>query len=295
MPIIKMSDVSIAYRDEGPKDGVPIILIQGLSMTLLGWHQELVDDLIERGFRVIRLDNRDAGKSSHLDQYKMPNLAWMIFVKMLGFTPKGAPYLLVDMAVDVIGLLDALGISKAHIAGVSMGGMIAQRLAIDYPERILSFTSIMSTTGENKVSRPRKDIRTMLLSKSGATKEERLEKSFKFWRAIGSSAYKTTDERLKWQLESSYDRGYNTAATARQLAAIICSKSRSNALKRVSVPGQVIHGDIDPLVPVEGGYATATALEVEPIIIRGMGHDLPLGLLPRLAEYIASHAMKNER
>jgi len=290
MPSLKLNQVKIAYRDEGSASGIPIVLIQGVGQSLVGWPQDMVDEFIDHGFRVIRLDNRDSGRSSKMGG-KRPNLVRMSLEKLFGVKPKGAQYQLTDMANDVAALLDELGISRYHLAGISMGGMIAQQLAIEYPARVLSLASLMSTTGELIYSLPSIKLLPFCIKRAPLTKSQRIAEAVNFMRVTGSKKYPTAREELELRAQEGYERGYSRKGMERQLAAIIAAEPRSRYLKDLAIPSLVLHGDSDPLVPLSGGKATARALGVKAVVVPGLGHDLPPKIRLKMVDCIVSHAL----
>jgi pimeloyl-ACP methyl ester carboxylesterase len=257
----------------------------GLGMHLIHWDLELCELLAKRGFYVIRFDNRDSGRSTKIDA-RVPDIRRA----MIGLRID-APYLLDDMADDAFGLLDHLGIDAAHVVGVSMGGMIAQAMAIRRPERVLSLTSIMSTTGERRVGRPKLRVWGLLMGSAPRDKQAYIERFVKVFRLIGSKGFPTDDNRIRELAAATYERGHEEAGTARQLAAILASGDRTEQLRRVKVPTTVIHGRDDPLVPFRGGRATAAAIPGARLIaIPGMGHDLPHEVWPQIVDAVVETA-----
>lgn len=288
------NEITLFHELIGDRTKPVMVLVQGLGLPSLSWHRELVDAIIDAGFSVLLLDNRDCGLSTVLHHHGSPNVAKMIMRKLIGLQAGSSAYTLAEMAADVVGCCDELGIKKFHIAGVSMGGMIAQTVAINYPSRVLSLCSIMSTTGERRYSVPKAAVRRAVIAPQPTDREGRIEQALKFWQVIGSPAFPTDEELLRQRLAANYDRGFYPDGTMRQLAAIIASPPRFKALQQSSVPGLVIHGDCDLLVPLKGGLRTAKALGVAPMVIEGMGHDLPMQLLDRFAAAMTSHASRAE-
>jgi pimeloyl-ACP methyl ester carboxylesterase len=257
----------------------------GLGMQLIHWDLELCEQLAERGFHVIRFDNRDSGLSTKVDA-PVPDMRRALFG--LRFD---APYLLEDMADDAFGLLDHLGIEAAHVVGASMGGMIAQTMAIKRPERVLSLTSIMSTTGERRAGRPKLRVMGVLMRQAPRERDAYIERFVKIFRLIGSKGFPLDDDRIRELAGASYDRGHHTAGTGRQLAAIMASGDRTAQLRSLAVPTTVIHGRDDPLVPFRGGRATAAAIpDARLIPVPGMGHDLPREVWPQLVDAVVETA-----
>jgi pimeloyl-ACP methyl ester carboxylesterase len=281
----RVGEVELVYETIGDPGKPTLLLVMGLGMQLIHWDLEFCEGLAERGFHVIRFDNRDAGLSTKIDA-PVPN----VMRAMAGFRIE-APYLLSDMADDSFGLLDQLGIERAHVAGVSMGGMIAQTMAIRQPERVLSLGSIMSTPGDRRVGTPKLRVWSVLMRRAPEDRDAYIEYFVRVFRMIGSPAY-PVDEPVRRELAAAtYDRSHNPAGTARQLAAIFASGSRTAALRRLDVPTVVIHGKRDPLIPFRAGVATAKAIPgAELLAFPGMGHDLPRELWPRFTDALAKNA-----
>jgi pimeloyl-ACP methyl ester carboxylesterase len=279
----RVGELEIAYRTLGDADDPPLLLVMGLGSQLIHWDLEFCEQLAERGFHVIRFDNRDAGRSTKI-KAPVPNL-----VRGVAGLPIKAPYLLDDMAGDAFGLLDHLGIERAHVVGVSMGGMIAQTMAIRRPERVLSLASVMSTTGERRVGRPKLRLWGVLLRRAPRDRQQYIEYFVRVFRMIGSPGFPVDEDRLRKLAAATYDRGHHPAGTGRQLAAIMASGDRTPQLRRLAVPTVVIHGTDDPLVPFRGGVATARAIpNAEFLAIPGMGHDLPRQVWPRIIDAIVA-------
>ncbi|MGN6289310.1 MAG: alpha/beta fold hydrolase [Sphingopyxis terrae] len=286
-----VNGISITFEDKGPRDAPVILLVMGLGGQLTLWPDEFVDALNARGFRTIRYDNRDVGLSTRFDAAGVPNLKWM-FVKSLLRLPVRSAYTLADMAADGVALLDHLGIARAHIVGVSMGGMISQHIAARYPDRILSLTSVMSTTGNPRLPRAQKEAMQVLTSRPmSGDPEDLIAYSVRAAKVIGSPGYPPDEERLQRRVRSDFERGWYPQGVARQMAAIVADGDRRPMLKSISAPTLVIHGEGDPLVPLAGGRDTADNIRGARLLtIPGMGHDLPLGLVDTLADAIAGHA-----
>ncbi|MDX8356164.1 alpha/beta fold hydrolase [Sphingopyxis terrae] len=286
-----VNGISITFEDKGPRDAPAILLVMGLGGQLTLWPDEFVDALNARGFRTIRYDNRDVGLSTRFDAAGVPNLKWM-FVKSLLRLPVRSAYALADMAADGVALLDDLGIARAHIVGVSMGGMISQHIAGRYPDRVLSLTSVMSTTGNPRLPRAQKEAMQVLTSRPmSGDPEDLIAYSVRAAKVIGSPGYPPDEERLQRRVRSDFERGWYPQGVARQMAAIVADGDRRPMLKSIGVPTLVIHGEGDPLVPLAGGRDTADNIPGARLLtIPGMGHDLPLGLVDTLADAIAGHA-----
>ena len=277
--------VELVYETIGDRSDPPLLLVMGLGMQLIHWDRELCELLAERGFHVIRFDNRDSGLSTKIEA-PVPNV-----MRLMARLPTRVPYLLDDMATDTLGLLDQLGIERAHVVGASMGGMIAQTMAIREPRRVLSLGSMLSTTGDRRVGTPKLRVWSILMRKAPRDREAYIAYFARVFRMIGSPAYPQDDARVRERAAATYDRGHYPAGTARQLAAILASGSRTASLRELDVPTVVIHGEADPLVPLRAGRATADAIPgAELITIPGMGHDLPKELWPTVAVAIARNA-----
>ena len=285
-----VNGIRITYEDKGPKEAPAILLVMGLGGQLTLWPDEFVDALNTRGFRTIRYDNRDVGLSTRFEAAGVPNLKWM-FVKAAIGLPVRPAYTLADMAADGIGLLDHLGIDRAHVVGVSMGGMISQHIAARYPQRILSLTSVMSTTGNRRLPRARKEAMQVLANRPmSGDKEALIAYSVNAARVIGSAGYPSAEDRLQARVRADFERGWYPQGVARQMAAIVADGDRRSMLKKVKAPTLVIHGEDDPLVPLPGGRDTADNIAGARLkTIPGMGHDLPLALVDTLADAIAEH------
>jgi pimeloyl-ACP methyl ester carboxylesterase len=281
-----VGELELAYETFGRAEDPPLLLIMGLATQMLGWDERFCMQLAENGFRVIRFDNRDIGLSTHLHDAGVPN----IMALLLGATRSTAPYTLVDMAEDTAGLLDALGLESAHIVGASMGGMIAQQLAISHPHRVRSLTSMMSTPSR-KVGQARRRAQRVLFLPQATDQETAAQRALKVYRVIGSPGYPLDERRVADVARRSFARGNNPAGVARQYAAILVSPDRTPGLRTLTVPTLVLHGADDPLVQVDGGRATAAAVPgARLVVVPGMGHNLPQQLWPRLIDDIVAHA-----
>jgi pimeloyl-ACP methyl ester carboxylesterase len=290
---VRANGIEVEVDDRGPREAPPLLMIMGLGMQLTGWPDELVELLVERGFRVVRFDNRDAGLSTGCDALGVPNMPWLFMRATLGFKV-GAPYTLPDMAADAIGVLDALGLERAHVCGASMGGMIGQHLAARHAARVRSLTLMMTSTGARHLPRPRLEVQKALLSRpEGRGAEAIAQHLMRVFRLIGSPGYPQDPERLQQRMLASVKRAYRPAGTARQLAAIVADGDRTPMLAGIRVPTQVIHGDADALIPCACGLDLARRIAGAQIdVVPGMGHDLPLQLLPRFADAIAANAAR---
>jgi pimeloyl-ACP methyl ester carboxylesterase len=284
--------VDIAYDTFGDPGDPALLLIMGLAGPLNWWSPDLCTLLAERGFYVIRFDNRDVGKSTILRE-----LGGRRSDVLRGFVRPTLPppYTLSDMAGDAVGLLDHLGIEQAHVTGVSMGGMIAQTLVIDHPDRVLSLVSIMSTTGRRSVGWQDPRLFPRLLARGRNERASYIEQSARTWALIGSPGYPTPPDETRERAGETYDRGVSTTGVIRQMQAILAQQDRSHALHDVTCPTLVIHGLSDRLVHVSGGRATAHAVPgAELLLIPGMGHDLPTPLWPTFADGIERTAHRAE-
>lgn len=288
---VKAGELEIVYDAFGKASAPPILLIMGLGEQMIAWDEEFCAALAGRGYWVIRFDNRDVGLSTKFDEAGIPDILAMMQGK-----PSQAPYTLRDMAADAVGLLDALQIESAHVVGISMGGMIAQEMAICYPERVWTLTSIMSSTGDPTLPPPRPEAAALLITPAPTDRDGYLEHSVQTWRVLNGPGFPLDEERIRERAGRSFDRGPSPAGAMRQLAAILASESRKEVLKTLKVPTLVIHGDADPLVPVECGVDTADAIPgTELLIIEGMGHDLPPAVEPQVIDAIVRHATEITR
>ncbi|MFD1935800.1 alpha/beta fold hydrolase [Nonomuraea mangrovi] len=268
--------IEIAYDTFGTPRDRPLLLIMGLGSQLVHWDDEFCELLAGRGHHVVRYDNRDVGLSTHFSEEGVPDL-----------TPgAAAPYLLSDMADDAAGLMDALGWPAAHVLGVSMGGMIAQALAIAHPGRVLTLTSIMSTPSPD-AGPPTPEATAALFSAPAPDRQAAIERALEVWTVIGSPGYELDRERIAKLAGLAYDRDYDPAGTTRQLAAILASGDRTEGLGRLRMPALVVHGEADVLVQVSGGRATAAAIPGARLMtFPGMGHDLPRPLWEQIMDAV---------
>lgn len=293
MPTITTTNTGIElfYEDHGDHSHETILLVMGLGAQMTLWPDELVEALVGHGFRVIRYDNRDIGLSQKFEGARAPKPAWQIIRKKIGW-PAKVPYTLEAMADDAAGLLTALEIEKAHVVGASMGGMIAQLVGVNHPERLHSLTSIMSTTGNGSVPMADKAAMDALVAPLRSLEEEDLvAHGLNIARSIGSPGYPSDPERVRERTLKSIRRSVYPAGLPRQLAAIIDDGCRRSRLASVTAPTLVLHGEGDPLVKLEGGQDTAAHIPgAELITIPGWGHDLPAELIEPLARHIAEHA-----
>lgn len=287
---VRANGLAIEVDDQGPRDGPVVLLVMGLGMQLTGWPEELVARLVAQGFRVVRFDNRDTGLSKHFPEAGVPNLAWLSLKHRLGFRVQ-APYTLADMARDAAGVLEALGIPAAHVVGVSMGGMIAQRMAIDSPQRVLSLTSIMSTSGARYLPPARPHVVQALLRRpSGRGEQAIVDNTMNLLRAIQSPGFPMDESQVRERILLATRRAYDPAGVARQLVAVAADDRRADELPRVRAPTLVVHGTDDPLVPFACGQDTARRIRGAKLeAVRGMGHDLPAGVVDRILEVLLPH------
>ena len=291
MPKATANGIEIHYEETGNPADPAMLLIMGFGAQLTLWPDELVERLAGHGFRVIRYDNRDIGLSEKFDGVKAPGLIKLTLMSKIGLTPK-VPYTLADMADDGAGLLDALGIDKAHIVGASMGGMIAQHLVHRHADRCLSLTSVFSTSGNPNLPPARPEAMKALVTRPDSTDEDVLvDHGVMLARTIGSPGYPTAEDRLRDRTRASIRRSFYPEGPTRHLSAIVADGDRRPMLRDIVVPTLVLHGEDDPLVPCEGGRDTAACIPGAKLkTIRGWGHDLPLELVDEVADAIAGHA-----
>jgi pimeloyl-ACP methyl ester carboxylesterase len=284
--------ISIECETAGDPKGTPVLLIMGLGMQLTSWPDDFVDGLVELGFFVIRFDNRDSGLSTKFDDAGKPNLALSYLKHLFGWRLKSA-YSLEDMARDAVGVLDAFGVRNAHVVGASMGGMIAQVMASGHPERVLSLTSIMSSSGRRGLPGPSREARAMLMRRPRNPKDfdSVVDHMVQTFRVIGSPAYPTPEKVMRERMASQLRRNACPDGVLRQMVAIVTSGDRSALLASIRTPTLVIHGAADPLVPLACGVDTAKLVPGARLeVIEGMGHDLPAQLIERLIALIDAHA-----
>ena len=295
MPTAAANGIEIAYEVIGRPQDRPLLLVMGLGTQMIHWDDELCAMLAERGHRVIRFDNRDVGLSTKLVEHGVPNVMTAFATAARGGTVQSA-YTLSDMAADTAGLLDALDIGSAHVVGASLGGMIAQTLAIEHPARVRSLTSIMSTPGDRDLPGATPAATAALLTPAPNDREGNIARGVQVFRAIGSPGFPFDEDRVRERAARAYDRCFHPAGTARQLLAIMAAGGRRDALRKLRVPALVIHGADDPLVPLACGVDTAEAIPgAERLIIEGMGHDLPRAVWPRIVDAIAALTARAER
>ena len=284
--------IDIAYEQIGDPAGPPVLLIQGLGAQLIGWPDGFCAALVERGLHVIRFDNRDAGHSSHIPDAPAPDLPAVLQGDL-----SSVSYTLSDMAADTVGLLDALGIDSAHLVGVSMGGEIAQTVAIEHPERVRSLTSMMATTGDMKVGQATPETMKALFGGPPAvTRQEVIDRQVRAVSVVGSPGFPSEPEEVAANAARAYDRSYDPVGLARQAIAEVASGDRTELLRHLDVPTLVIHGLDDVMRDVSGGRATAEAIPGSKLIlIKGLGHNLPRGLWSEIADHISDIVRLGER
>lgn len=287
MPAVTANGITIEYDEQGRGD--PLLLVMGLGGQLIDWPVGFVEQLVERGFRVIRFDNRDIGLSSALTSRPPTTgeLAKAVVLRRL----LQAEYRISDMAADSAGLLDALGIDRAHVVGVSMGGMISQALAIEHPDRVRSLTSIMSTTGSRRVGQPKAALVQKFARRPVPTRRTAVDLAMETFREISGPGFDEVEALA--MVRASIDRSFRPAGTARQMAAILASPDRTPGLRRLQVPALVVHGLVDPLVRPSGGVATAKAIPGSRLLMfNDMAHDLPRARWSEMADAIAQNAAR---
>ena len=289
---IRANNIDMEVIDSAPDaPHLPVVLlIMGLGMQLIAWPPGMVRGLMNAGYRVIRFDNRDSGLSDKFAALGMPNLLWQGLKYKLGLSIK-PPYSVHDMALDTLGVLDALQIDKAHIVGVSMGGMVAQRVALTAPQRALSLASIMSSSGARGLPAATPAVTRQLLSRpKGKGKQAAIEHSVKLFQAIGSPGFPLDEAFLRERVTLSTERSYNPPGIARQMMAIVADSTRAAELSKIAVPTLVLHGRADPLVPFACGQDTASRIPGARLVgIEGMGHDLPPGVVEHILTHLVPH------
>ena len=284
MPAAAANGITIEYETFGEQGDPPVLLIMGFGGQLTLWDEKFCRALGDRGYYVIRYDNRDVGLSTWLDDAGEPDILGLLT------GTETAPYSIADMAADAAGLLDALGLDRAHIVGVSMGGMIAQAFAIDFPDRVTTLTSIMSTTGDPSVGQPSPEALAALVPTPPASREEAVDQGAAMWKVIGSPGFPFDEAAVRARAGAFYDRAFHPAGNTRQFAAIATQPDRTAALGAVTAPTLDIHGADDPLVDPSGGEATAAAVPgARLVLVPGMGHDMPEELTDRFVDELTAH------
>lgn len=286
----KANGIELCYEEFGDQAAPPLVLIMGLGAQMVLWDDEFCAQLAQRGFRVIRFDNRDIGKSTQMSGGKKLTALELLKLRFLRI-PVEAPYKLRDMAADTVGLMDALGIAKAHLVGASMGGMIAQEVALLSPQRVHTLTSIMSTTGNPKLPQPTREAAALLMAPPPVTKEDYIKRFGQTWKLLRGGSFPADEAKDAQRAELTYARGLNPAGVGRQLRAILASGSRKERLHKLKIPTLVIHGLVDPLVRPEAGRDTAASIPGAKLLeIPTMGHALPMPIWPQVIGAIAEHA-----
>jgi pimeloyl-ACP methyl ester carboxylesterase len=291
---VQANGIAIEVEDsgaEGSQAGRPaVILVMGLGMQLIAWPDAFVQSLLDAGYRVVRLDNRDIGMSQHFDELGVPNLMWESLKHRFGMNVR-APYRVHDMAADTLGAMDALGITQAHVVGVSMGGMIAQRVALAAPQRVLSLASIMSSSGARYLPGPKAQVLQALFSRPDGTSEAAIIDHYvKLFRVIGSPGFPMDEAALRERVLRATRRSLHPAGTLRQMTAVAADTRRADELPRIKTPTLVVHGSADPLIPLACGQDTARRIAGARFhAVEGMGHDLPPGVVARLLEQLLPH------
>jgi pimeloyl-ACP methyl ester carboxylesterase len=282
--------IEIAYQTFGDRGDPAIVLVMGLGTQMIAWPDALCEDLASRGYHVVRFDNRDTGESTHLTGVRAPRLTSLVTRR------KRPPYTIKDMAEDTIGLLDALGLDRVHLVGASLGGFIAQTVALRAPERLHSLSLLMTSTGSRRVGQAEPTlIKQLLKGRVAQSREEAMDAVLDTFRLIGSKGYALDEEHLRDLAGRSFDRGYDRAGYRRQLAAATAQPNRTSRLRRLAVPTLVMHGLHDPLVKPSGGLALARTIPAARFVgFSGMGHDLPRPLWPDFADQIVALARRAE-
>jgi len=292
---LSANGLALEVDDQGPPSGPAVLLIMGLGMQLTAWPDVLVRQLLQQGFRVIRFDNRDAGLSQGFDHLGVPN---MLMATARHFTrmPIKPPYTLADMAADAVGVLDALGIQRAHVCGASLGGMVAQHVAASWPQRVRSLTLLMTTAGARHLPGPTLAAQQVLLSRPADNSlQARVNHGLHVFRRIGSPDYPPDPTAFEAQIRANILRAWHPSGTTRQLVAVAADGDRTPLLARIGAPTHVMHGLADPLVPSACGSHLAQHIQGATIdLVPGMGHDFPLALMPRLADGITRTAARAE-
>ena len=289
MATVRANGIDIAYEVHGEPGGSPLVLVGGLGQQIIGWHADLVAALTLRGHRVVIYDNRDVGRSTHLHHLGRPDLA-----ALLRGEPAVVPYTMGDMAADLAGLLDGLGIDAAHLFGASMGGMIAQTAALTFPARVASLTSVMSHPGAGAV-RPTPQALAILMRPTPRNRADFVAAAEHSSAVLGSPGFPADLRWLRERAGRVWDRGHDPDGVARQLAAIVVQPDRTAGLAALGVPTLVVHGTSDPLVPVLGGRLTAAAVPAAEFVeIEGMGHDLPRAVWVRIIDRLDAVVRRGE-
>jgi pimeloyl-ACP methyl ester carboxylesterase len=285
--------IELCYDTFGERSDPPIVLVMGLAAQMIAWDDEFCSRLAERGRWVVRFDNRDIGRSTHFDAAGVPDVGAALLAAMQGKAVE-APYRLEDMARDTVGLFDALGLDRVHLVGASMGGAIAQTVAIHHPERLHSLVSIMATTGDPGLPPPTPEAMAMLLKPTPLDLSAYLESYAATWKVLRAGSFPSDEARDEARARANHARGLHPAGVARQLMAILASGSRKTALSGVRVPTLVVHGAADPLVPLACGEDTARTIPgADLVVLEEMGHALPISCWPRIIDAIAGHTTRH--
>ncbi|HUY86115.1 MAG TPA: alpha/beta hydrolase [Acidimicrobiales bacterium] len=292
MPTASTGGVEIAYELSGfpPRGHLPLLFVQGLGGQLISWDEAFFDKFTERGFGVVRFDNRDSGFSTKFETTGLGHLG-----QIINGESTSAAYSISDMANDAAGLVNALGIGPVHVVGVSMGGMISQALAIGHPNLVASLCSIMSSTGDRSVGSPTAEALDALLKPPPSSREEAIESGLATWRVIWGGGYPFEEEMIQDKIGREYDRSFYPAGVARQIGAIVTAIDRTDALGKLRMPALVIHGDQDPLITFSGGEATASAIAGSRFLaLPGVGHCIPRPLWDTVVDAIIENAIQAE-
>lgn len=292
MPQAKANNIEIEYETYGDPSGKPLLLVMGLGAQMIRWDEGFIQEFVKRGFYVIIFDNRDVGLTTKFEEFGVPDR-----IKMYQSLAKGekieAPYLVDDMADDAIGLLDVLGIEKAHICGASMGGMIVQAIVCKYPSRVLSLTIIMSSSEKPRLPQVRPEALKILMTPAPQEREANIEHSVETWRVIWGSGFPFPEDMVRERARREYDRSYYPQGSTRQMVAVLACADRTKQLASVKVPTLVIHGKDDPLGPYEDSVAISKAIPgSELLLIEGMGHSLPPETWPQVINAIVANTEK---
>lgn len=290
--IAQANGLSLCYQQFGPADGRPLVLVMGFGAQMIHWDARFCELLGSRGFRVVRFDNRDVGQSSWLDSMPAPSAMSIMSARLAGQTVR-VPYSLGDMAADTLGLMDFLGMKAAHVVGASMGGMIAQEMAIAHPDRVLSLTSVMSSTGDPSLPKPKPEVMAVMMRPAQTGRDAYIEATKVLLGAL-RSPQEVADAQADAEFAAlAFDRGVNPEGRARQFAALMVSGNRKSALSALRVPTLVIHGVDDPLIPLPAGEDTAATIPGARLVaIEGMGHSLPEAAWPRIVDAIDRHSRR---
>ncbi|MCR9270996.1 MAG: alpha/beta hydrolase [Hyphomonadaceae bacterium] len=291
MPQVTANGIKLTYESHGPKDAPVALLIMGLGGQLTMWPDKLVADLVKGGYRVITFDNRDIGLSHHHTGEKTPHILRHILLRRLGIRSK-TPYDLSDMAQDTIGLMEALALDRVHLVGISMGGMIGQHVAAKVPDRVSSLTAIMTTTGNPKLPRPSSTVMKAMVRRGPqpTRRDDIIDQSVATFGIIGTPGEDQNTNGMRDRITRSYDRSFNPAGVIRQMSAIVASGDFRKVTRTIKAPTLVIHGDADPLVPIEGGRDIAKLVRGARMeVMQGMGHDVPPRFLPQVTKLMLDH------